>query len=65
MGHVIAGVEGIYDRHEYEDEKADALKKLAGLIDVKIHECGGADALPMKLKGKCFEQNADTARGWR
>ena len=38
MGHAIAGVEGIYDRDEYEDEKADALKKLAGLIDVIIHE---------------------------
>ena len=33
MGHVIRGVEGIYDRHEYRDEKADALAKLAGLIE--------------------------------
>ncbi len=32
MGHVIRGVEGIYDRHSYRDEKADALAKLAGLI---------------------------------
>jgi len=32
MGHVLPGVEGIYDRHEYRDEKADALAKLAGLI---------------------------------
>jgi integrase len=32
MGHAIAGVEGIYDRHSYRDEKADALTKLAGLI---------------------------------
>ncbi|MGI8724741.1 MAG: tyrosine-type recombinase/integrase [Methyloceanibacter sp.] len=32
MGHAIAGVEGVYDRHPYRDEKADALAKLAGLI---------------------------------
>ncbi len=32
LGHVLPGVEGIYDRHEYHDEKADALAKLAGLI---------------------------------
>ena len=32
MGHAITGVEGVYDRHTYRDEKADALKRLAGLI---------------------------------
>ena len=26
MGHAIAGVEGVYDRHQYRDEKADALE---------------------------------------
>jgi integrase len=33
LGHVIAGVEGIYDRHSYEDEKRDALEKLASMIE--------------------------------
>jgi integrase len=33
MGHVIAGVEGVYDRHRYDDEKADALARLAALIE--------------------------------
>jgi integrase len=33
MGHVIRGVEGVYDRHSYWDEKRDALKRLAALID--------------------------------
>jgi integrase len=33
LGHVIAGVEGIYDRHSYREEKAHALKALAGLIE--------------------------------
>jgi integrase len=33
MGHAIAGVEGIYDRHSYREEKADALRRLAALVD--------------------------------
>jgi len=33
MGHVIGGVEGIYDRHSYRDEKRIALEKLAALIE--------------------------------
>ena len=33
MGHAIAGVEGVYDRHSYRDEKADVLRKLAALVD--------------------------------
>jgi integrase len=33
MGHAINGVEGIYDRHSYADEKRDALAALANLIE--------------------------------
>jgi integrase len=33
LGHVIAGVEGIYDRHSYADEKRGALEKLAAMIE--------------------------------
>jgi integrase len=33
MGHAIAGVEGVYDRHSYRGDKAHALKALAGLIE--------------------------------
>jgi integrase len=33
LGHTIAGVEGIYDRHSYADEKRDALEKLAATIE--------------------------------
>ena len=32
LGHTIAGVEGVYDRHSYRNEKADALARLAALI---------------------------------
>ena len=37
MGHAIAGVEGVYDRHSYRDEKADALARLAALIETIIN----------------------------
>lgn len=33
LGHVIAGIQGTYDRHAYVDEKRAALEKLAALID--------------------------------
>ena len=32
LGHAIQGVEGVYDRHKYNEEKAHALRALAGLI---------------------------------
>ncbi len=32
MGHAIAGIEGVYNRFQYRDEKADALKRLAQQI---------------------------------
>ena len=37
MGHAIAGVEGVYDRIAYREEKADALKRLAQqIMDIVI-----------------------------
>jgi integrase len=36
MGHAIPGVEGVYDRHSYREEKADALRRLAALIDAIV-----------------------------
>jgi integrase len=33
LGHAISGVHGVYNRHAYVDEKADALSKLAALIE--------------------------------
>jgi integrase len=33
LGHAIAGVEGVYDRHSYTEEKADALVRLAVLVE--------------------------------
>ena len=37
MGHAIIGVEAVYDRHSYRDEKAAALRALAGLIETIIN----------------------------
>jgi integrase len=51
MGHAIRGVEGVYDRHSYAAEKADALRRLAALIDAIVHE-RTADVLPMGKRGK-------------
>ncbi|WP_316205260.1 site-specific integrase [Bradyrhizobium sp. SZCCHNS3004] len=33
LGHIIGGVRGVYDRHEYEDEKRHAFEALATMID--------------------------------
>jgi integrase len=33
LGHVIGGVRGVYDRHEFYDEKKQAFEALAALID--------------------------------
>jgi integrase len=33
LGHAIRGVEGIYDRHSYREEKAQALRLLADLLE--------------------------------
>ena len=37
LGHVIPGVEGVYDVHHYDDEKADALNRLAGLVELILN----------------------------
>ncbi|MFM9858190.1 tyrosine-type recombinase/integrase [Pseudoxanthobacter sp. M-2] len=33
LGHVLQGVEGVYDRHHYQSEKADALARLSTLLE--------------------------------
>jgi integrase len=33
LGHVIGGVRGVYDRHEFREEKRKAFDALAGLIE--------------------------------
>lgn len=38
LGHAISGVEGVYDRHAYVDEKRAALQALADLLDEILGE---------------------------
>jgi hypothetical protein len=42
---------GVYDVHEYRDEKADAVQRFATLIDAIVHD-RSADVVPMKRKGR-------------
>lgn len=41
LGHAVGGVEGIYDRHHYRDEMADALRRLAALIERIVNPPAG------------------------
>jgi integrase len=47
MGHVQPGVAGVYDRHAYFDEKADALAKLAALVNA-IVKPRSAEIVPLR-----------------
>ena len=55
LGHAIAGVEGVYDRHHYDQEKADALAKLARLIERIVKPTGNVieltDCAQAQLRG--------------
>ena len=41
LGHTIKGVEGVYDRHQYDAEKADALRRLESLIHTIVNPPSG------------------------
>jgi len=47
LGHVIGGVRGVYDRHEYHAEKQQAFEALAALIERIV---GGTQAGVVQLK---------------
>jgi hypothetical protein len=46
LGHVVGGVEGVYDVHRYDAEKTDALKRLARLITQIVDGEGGKNVGP-------------------
>jgi integrase len=48
MGHVIPGVGGVYDRHNYFEEKRIALEKLANLVTRIIDGEPGGNILPLQ-----------------
>jgi integrase len=51
LGHVIAGVEGVYDRHSYIDEKGQALAALASLVERILAGEGQGNVVQMKAAG--------------
>jgi integrase len=52
LGHVIAGVEGTYDRHSYANEKRDALEKLAVMIERILNPLPVKVAMLAELRSK-------------
>jgi integrase len=48
LGHAIGGVEGVYDVHRYDAEKADALQRLARLIERIVDGDGGKNVVPLR-----------------
>jgi integrase len=52
LGHAIVGVEAIYDRHSYTEEKADALRKLAALIEQIVAGEPGGNVVRMQRAGQ-------------
>ena len=60
MGHAIGGVEGIYDRHEYKAEKADALQRLAAVIDSIVYPRD--NVTPLVVKPADFVVRSNPAR---
>lgn len=48
LGHVAGGVEAIYDRHEFFEEKSEALAKVAKLIEGIIDPPKGRNVVTMK-----------------
>jgi integrase len=47
LGHAILGVEGVYDRYDYVAEKADALQRLATLIETIISPPDRTNVVPL------------------
>jgi integrase len=48
LGHAIRGVEGVYDRHSYEDEKGEALNQLAALVERIINPPSSENIVNMR-----------------
>ena len=51
LGHVIGGVRGIYDRHEYFEEKKRAFEALASQIERIVNPQDNVVAMGRKRDG--------------
>lgn len=47
LGHAVGEIEATYDVHSYAAEKANALRKLAALIELIVNPPDGANVVPM------------------
>jgi integrase len=52
LGHVIGGVRGVYDRHEYLEEKRFAFEALASLVERIVNPSSAAQANVVPLRGQ-------------
>lgn len=48
VGHAIAGVEAVYDRHDYDEQRARALASLATLVGRILTPPAGGNVVPLK-----------------
>ena len=48
LGHAIPGIEGVYNRHAYTKEKAEALAKLAAVIEQIINPPEQTNVVPLR-----------------
>ena len=48
LGHAIPGIEGVYDRHAYTKEKAEALAKPAAMIEQIINPPEQTNVVPLR-----------------
>ena len=51
LGHAIPGVQGVYDRYSYEEEKADAITRLADLVTRIIeNKAEPSNLIPLRVR---------------
>jgi hypothetical protein len=48
LGQAIPGVKGVYDRHDYAQEKADALNRLASQIRTILKPPASNNVIPLR-----------------
>jgi integrase len=58
IGHRLQGVEAIYNRHPYFQEKTDALQKLANLIGMILHPPAKTNIVPMPKRARRAQARA-------
>jgi hypothetical protein len=56
LGHSVGGVAAVYDVHRYSDEMADALRRLAHLIEQIVRGEPGGNVLPWPASAAAVQQ---------